>query len=909
ADIARLTRDPAGRAALTARENAGTLLEALLAHSALLELDRAAARVVARDQQQHGVPVTERFALRTPELTHITSAPAPAANEVVVSTPLQLASLVLPSTTGHRTVSEFVADRLNAGAGAEVSHVAEFLQSLDVLATRPATEVEWAFRGVLDALSTRIDAWYTSLATRRLDELRRQHPVGTHTGCYGWLFDVRPDTAPDSLGYLHAPSLEQAKTLAILRSGHLAHRGSDERKRELLNINLDSTSVMRAQWLLDAVARGQSYAALLGYRIERGLRDRDVRLARFIAPMRDLAPMRPPIVAGAAAQQRAVRDVVDGVALMERWRDDRNGLLDKLKVERDGERAGVTAVLDEVFRLVDAVSDLVIAQATQSLVGGSLEEARSALAVLDRQERAPEFTVARTSRSGTSCQHRVLLLLRSTNPGTWKTRGDIRSAAEPRINAWVAQLLGPQSGIRYAARVMLDGEEVASLSATPADVGLSPISLMLAAASPGTRRATALEDRLESIWASRVAQAGEGATLEILAGPPATSGANVIGFRKVQLLLQAAAALVQGRRAATRADVALPDRAVASGVDHEEIERRADDVTSLARAAARALETVLARARPTKIMLQRAIASAGKAGFVSSSSGEDVEHLRADVATLAGIIAPVIRKLDGVEATPPGADADQRVAHHLARIRAVLGEGFPVLVPFDATSEGDLETSDADRQALVGDGLSIRGWLQQVGMVRPGVELLKRVLTANELMRGPRGADEFRAWQLPHRAGAVWAALPQPPGQPLVARLSLGVHAPSGISFAEPFAGLVCDEWLETIPGTTETTGLSFHYDAPGSRAPQAILLAVPGDSTRQGWSLVELLDAVQEVADLVRTRMVGPAHLQGLGLFLPMTYLPHNFKHDVPSVDIRGLVAGLRERLPDTAIRGKTLS
>ena len=53
-----------------------------------------------------------------------------------------------------------------------VNGLARFLAALDVLAAAPAAELEWAFRGVLDLFSSRIDAWFTSFATARLDELR-----------------------------------------------------------------------------------------------------------------------------------------------------------------------------------------------------------------------------------------------------------------------------------------------------------------------------------------------------------------------------------------------------------------------------------------------------------------------------------------------------------------------------------------------------------------------------------------------------------------------------------------------------------------------------------------------------------------------------------------------------------------
>ena len=54
---------------------------------------------------------------------------------------------------------------------------------------------------------------------------------------------------------------------------------------------------------------------------------------------------------------------------------------------------------------------------------------------------------------------------------------------------------------------------------------------------------------------------------------------------------------------------------------------------------------------------------------------------------------------------------------------------------------------------------------------------------------------------------------------------------------AEPMAGLLVDEWVEVVPASSETTGIAFQHDPPESRAPQALLLAVP-PVPDQPWTL-----------------------------------------------------------------------
>ena len=99
---------------------------------------------------------------------------------------------------------------------------------------------------------------------------------------------------PDNAGYTHAPSLAQAATVAVLRSGHLSHANGSA--TDVLAIDLSSERVRLAEWLLDGVREGQPVGALLGYRFERRLHE--ARLAQFIPYFREIAPLvsgsRPP---------------------------------------------------------------------------------------------------------------------------------------------------------------------------------------------------------------------------------------------------------------------------------------------------------------------------------------------------------------------------------------------------------------------------------------------------------------------------------------------------------------------------------------------------------------------------------------------------------------------------------------
>ena len=139
--------------------------------------------------------------------------------------------------------------------------------------------------------------------------------TGVYLGAYAWLEDLRPApprgdpiqlppdleasfgseppifSDPRNGGHIHAPSLPQARTAAVLRSGYLAN--ATDANPELMAVNLSSERVRLALSLLEGIRNGQSLGALLGYRFERDLHDRHglVEVDKFIYPLRKAFPL------------------------------------------------------------------------------------------------------------------------------------------------------------------------------------------------------------------------------------------------------------------------------------------------------------------------------------------------------------------------------------------------------------------------------------------------------------------------------------------------------------------------------------------------------------------------------------------------------------------------------------------
>ncbi len=194
--------------------------------------------------------------------------------------------------------------------------------ALDRLAALAPDRLAMLLAGTLDVFAYRLDAWITSLATRRLAELRATSATGVVVGGFGWLEDVRPRAPrpevppppdeqgpllvdPLSAGFVHAPSLAHAATAALLRSGYVAAgpTADGQTVQSPFAVDLSSQRVRLADWLLDGVRQGQELGALLGQRFERGLHDHG--LDRYIAVFRRVAPFGELAVAQAAAADAA----------------------------------------------------------------------------------------------------------------------------------------------------------------------------------------------------------------------------------------------------------------------------------------------------------------------------------------------------------------------------------------------------------------------------------------------------------------------------------------------------------------------------------------------------------------------------------------------------------------------------
>jgi hypothetical protein len=560
----------------------------------------------------------------------------------------------------------------------------------------------------------------------------------------------------------------------------------------------------------------------------------------------------------------------------------------------DADRDALAGELDRLADFYDAVCDVMVAEAVHQNVLGNNERAGAVLAALDRQGIPPRMDFVRTPRSGTSYTQRVLVLLgRDQAPVAWSAIPmDPRGAVDPRLNAWIGRLVGDPARVRVAATVTT-GNAGHEVSVALPQIGLTPLALVVASQTPAGDRSE-LEQRIVARAAAQ-ANAGPDATIALLPRPPAGSGPEILGLGALVALLRRIYVLVTQSRPATAADLSLPHDAADTGLDDAQLRGRAD---ALATAFGEALDKIEHASAANAAAMRAALATAAAFGVRAAlpampvDGDSEIVSLAARKQDATAAMRTAARAERALRDAAPGATPRARVAQQTARIRALVGQDFPVLPLVTAGNKTALRTAAAARdELLAGDSLAPSAWLSRMALVRPDVDRLASVRGAAELVGGRVAASDLIVAQLPHHGGDRWLALRFGDGGPAQAELAIVAATDGAVDFDRPIAGLFCDGWAETIPAREETTGIAFHHDAPGARPPQTVLLAVPPQAVNPAWSVDAIVDTVVEAHDLARIRAVDTRHLAWLGTVLPALYLPESLAKDVPAINLEDLV------------------
>lgn len=837
--------------------------------------------------------------------------------------------LVSPQSSGI-PVEEFIRTELRKDASLTpepINKLRDFLTSLTYLSTLPTARLHRLFSECLDLSSHRLDAWITSFATYRLQLMRAAKPTGLTLGGYGWVEWKGSPVAPtqQSTGYIQAPSLAHAATAAVLRSGYLSHNA--DASGELLALDLSSRRVRTATWLMEGIRRGQPLGALLGYRFERMLAERSkqgVNLQQYIDEFRAEAPLVAHKMSNGNGQDGAVeamaaQNVVDGLALLLKKRD---GLLPNFAIP-SVEKTALAEVLEELDDALDSVSDLVVAESVyQAVLGNPMRAGGGLTAIASGEAPPPEAEVVRSARSGVGVTNRLLAAfnspLNTNDPVLRKWAEQPRGQAEPRLNAWAAHLFGDPEKIVFWATFLgpdakpLDPPAKHNLKA----LGLCPLDLLFAQPLGERTQRSELEQRL-LYWLPLATGLPDGAVPELaFEDPRHPQSALQPGERALLAVMEVARAardVISSARALAPGDLSWPERAqdiIETGEiegrltqAHSLLSQRLDELkalfpldaaTHLPILSTLAGQTVHDGDATSLLDLKLSIDWRQVARALGIPSASRLENIRAAILALAAFgldgTVPVSKtggapedgealflqaRLTAAQAQTRLDESENATLSAVERIEALFGGGFRALSVF----RPGVELKNAsDQRARIGDAGpdAVLRWLQQIAQVRPAATRLEALLMYAAAAE-PAAMDQMQAAQLPVPTAMqndTWIALPQRPFPG--GRMLMVICEPLGLDPNQPVAGLMLDEWVEVVPNEEETTAVTFHYDAPGARPPQSILLAVPAQEGQQ-WTLDALEKTLLETLELAKLRTVDLHSLPEMGHFLPASFLAFN--------------------------------
>lgn len=826
-----------------------------------------------------------------------------------------------------------IPDGLNTDLKPAFAYLDDYFASLQRLAELPEAELERLLLETLDLFAHRLDAWITSVATQRLREMRRQTPVGIYLGSYGWVEKLAP-RSPNRLasgGYIHAPSPAQAATAAILRSGYLSHDpgGSDSS----FAVNLSSRRVRRALELVDGVRQGLSLGQLLGYRLERTMRG---ELGRYIQPLRNAFPLTTNklIRSSEPVEAVAANHVIDGLRLARAYQQDQERFLDAYRTQPNignlpavgtGEFKQLTTMLDQLLDMMDALNDLGLAEAVYQAVQGNYTRSSASLEALGSGEVSlPEPEVVQTPRTGSSAAHRLVMLFSTSKgaaPNEFAAQGwrdGPRAQAEPLLNEFAARLLGDPHRVCCQAtftdlQSKKDSKDILTINIYLDELGLCPLDIIYTLPVGSEAGYSELEQRLayHALLTARPATLDPQAAIGVqLTFRPEKNGENwpkeMLSFPEFLEVARMGRELITSVRALNASDLLHPQadaqRIIITPEAADEMMQRSTQAVAQLRAKLNNLKTLLdmpwAQDDQFDLSDPSRRKSLGDALLALLSYGLSIT-LPVEAASAETHDWPVFiqycrtalklaaERLAKLPETSAIADLAKCWEIHTKCLQTIFGEGFRVMPVFSMnTLTGNewqtmLKSAFEFSSAQGATAEAIYTWFHRLARVRSGVARLHDALMYQEAL-SPKAARqiEFKVAQLPFTNGSQkWVGITAANGQTAIV-----AFAPQPLDLNQPLlAGLLLDNWVDVVPNSSETTAVSFHYDAPGVVAPQAMLLAVSPDPT-QPWDLATLEAVLTETLNLARLRAVRLYDIPGIAHYLPALFVAQNTEQDTIS-------------------------
>ena len=786
-------------------------------------------------------------------------------------------------------------------------------KAMDLLRVTPWDQLELLLQQSLGLAGWRLDAWYTSFHTQRLNKLRETKPRGLQLGAYGWLHDLKPRHLDQgnkeiSQGYIHTPSLNHAKTAAVLRSGWTAYQNDDA--HEALSVDLSSERIRIASWLFDAVRQGQDIGDALGYRFERMLHEEG--LDHWIMPVRK------GVLTYSHADFDPLSPVVDGMELLNLWnKDSKQAEFERYtKPYFKGRAPKAVEIKDSINHIetaLDAMGDTAIADSVHALVQGNAARAGSNLAAINRGEvPPPELNFANTQRRGRSFTHKVIMLNQTDpeNYGWFRNESDFnrnnRAAADPNMERQISALIGKPDGIVFDVGFKANDKIIHRFKINLQEINkqedfmLGALDcLSMVGDNDETINSPLEEWVLLFMHLNRPNKYRDEEFKPVIIYSDQNKG-NLTNTEQTLLWLGHWRETLFKSRPLKPSDLVVneedAERSSETIINIEEIEERANHLLKLFSNSLEELMETLPEPTeenpepPSKLseeeLIQRLIklSHLGIPSAIPRLVGNEDNDLRLSILNrqIWGAYKTLAKRLtEALKVTiEKTASVEERIKGSRQIIQLLLGKTMRVLPSFKAVNTEQIIHSLAQTNERLGKSTALSPcyeWLEKMQYVKPEIRSISEALLISDLeRRGP--PIRFSVGQWPDIKGEPWSAISP---NKLSERTYTSILAISPNNFEIKklesknsfIHGLFITEMIERLPETEEDTGIALHFDAPNTEPPQTMLLAMAPEG--KAWDFDLMIDTLRDTLEWSRLRTID--NIPFLKNYMPAVYGPSN--------------------------------
>ena len=758
----------------------------------------------------------------------------------------------------------------------------------------------------VDLNSYRLDAWITSLAARKLDEIRSNaaHQNGIYFGAYGWIEDLEKDITPvntetltdiysEAGGIIHTPGAAQMVASSVFKNSFLSHEQEEESNP--FTVNLTSDRMQKSIFLFEGIRQGQQLEALLGFQLERHLHENNLNEEIYL--LREAFPLYENTTGNSTGFINL--SVINGLKAIKN-KENLPSQIDNQVIEL------VKKQIEKLEDTMDAGLDTLFYEAGYHVTQGNLTQAAAAIDATKGEIEPPLIESLKTKIPGTGITHKLVMIFQQEIEQV--SIENTRAFVEPNLEKWLRENIGPMDkiGCMVELRNIHDDNLIESVEVSLADLKISYLDLLYLSEQQVSEGAGELELRIRNVVVEKNGSLSE----QIKYSIKDTSVASLKSLAQSLEVVRTAKALLSKCRYLKSDDLTTESETIQ--YDRNFLDEIKDNrlIPIIYR-----LKEIASSDLTQKSVLQflsNLDFESAKTAFLENTP-LDIDRLKTVIETKIKLAEDLLLKYNSQNTFYQAFELLQKTA------KLLFGESFILLPPAVSSDNFKQVVNSKKQQFLIGDSADndsdqvwghgrIVNWIQGLAQVYENAELLEDWLMVNSVWKQIMGLSvnlSYTVVQHPTLLQYPWAALSKQEIDQLLEKhftpesiytdpksgetypLSDGRYYPDGSEstvlympentiWESRFYGLVIEEFSEHIPDKKMNTGLSFNYNVPNNEPPQALLLAIhpkAGQESDFFWSEDDLRDIIYDTMDLYKIRMVDLEAIQEFGYVLPMTY------------------------------------